>query len=48
MAHILVMDDEKDIATLIKRVLEKDGHQITVKHCAAGLDRKSTRLNSSH
>ena len=37
MAHILVMDDEKDIATLIKRVLEKDGHQITVKHCATGL-----------
>jgi len=30
MANILVIDDEKDIADLIKLVLEIDNHQVTV------------------
>lgn len=29
MARILVIDDERDVVTLIKFLLEKDGHQIT-------------------
>lgn len=29
MAHILVVDDERDIVTLIKFLLEMDGHTIT-------------------
>jgi len=30
MANILVIDDEKDIADLVKLVLEIDNHQVTV------------------
>lgn len=40
MAHILVIDDEKDICILIKRALEKDGYLVTTKNSAVGL--KST------
>lgn len=29
MAHILVVDDERDVVTLIKFLLEKDGHTVT-------------------
>jgi DNA-binding response OmpR family regulator len=29
MAKILVVDDERDITTLIKFLLEKDGHEVT-------------------
>ena len=29
MAHIMVVDDEKDVVTLLKFVLEKDGHKVT-------------------
>ena len=29
MAHIMVVDDEKDVVTLIRFLLEKDGHQVT-------------------
>src|SRR5688500_17437088 len=29
MAHILVVDDEHDVVTLIKFLLEKDGHQVS-------------------
>ena len=29
MASILVVDDERDIVTLIKVILEKDGHAVT-------------------
>jgi CheY-like chemotaxis protein len=29
MARIMVVDDERDVVTLIKFLLEKDGHQIT-------------------
>jgi len=28
MAHILVVDDERDVVTLIKFLLEKDGHTV--------------------
>ena len=30
MANILIVEDEKDIATLIKFLLEKEGHAVTV------------------
>ncbi len=29
MAHILVVDDEHDVVTLIKFLLEKDGHKVS-------------------
>ena len=29
MAHIMVIDDERDVVTLIKFLLEKDGHKVT-------------------
>ncbi len=29
MAHIMVVDDENDVVTLIQFLLEKDGHRIT-------------------
>ena len=29
MAHILVVDDEKDLCTLLKTALERDGHQVS-------------------
>lgn len=38
MAHILVMDDENDICILIKRALEKDGHQVTIKNSAIDME----------
>ena len=30
MAHILVVDDDEQISTLVSRVLETDGHQVSV------------------
>ena len=35
MAHILVVDDDKDLCALLKTALERDGHQVSV-HLAAG------------
>lgn len=32
MAHILVVDDERDVATMLKFMLEKDGHAVRVAH----------------
>lgn len=32
MAHILVVDDERDVATMLKFMLEKDGHEITTAY----------------
>ncbi|MFA5140918.1 MAG: response regulator [Elusimicrobiota bacterium] len=29
MAHILVVEDERDVVTLIKFLLEKDGHRVS-------------------
>lgn len=29
MAHILVVDDDKDLCTLLKTALERDGHQVS-------------------
>jgi CheY-like chemotaxis protein len=29
MAHIMIIDDERDVVTLIKFLLEKDGHKVT-------------------
>ena len=30
MANILAVDDDEDLCTLLKRALERDGHQVTV------------------
>lgn len=35
MAHIMVVDDERDVVTLIKFLLEKDGHQVTTAYHGA-------------
>ena len=32
MAHIMVVDDERDVVTLIKFLLEKDGHTVTTAY----------------
>ena len=29
MAHILVVDDDKDLCALLKTALERDGHQVS-------------------
>ncbi len=38
MAHILVIDDEQDICRLIEKVLGRDGHTVTARNNAAGLE----------
>ncbi len=38
MARILVIDDEEDICRLIVKVLGRDGHTVTAKNSAAGLE----------
>ena len=38
MAHILVIDDEMDICRLIEKVLGRDGHTVSVRNSAAGLE----------
>lgn len=37
MARILAVDDEKGILNLVKRVLEKDGHQVRILSDPAAL-----------
>ena len=32
MAHIMIVDDERDVVTLLKFLLEMDGHRITAAH----------------
>ncbi|MFI5345257.1 MAG: response regulator [Elusimicrobiota bacterium] len=32
MARILVVDDERDVATMLKFMLEKDGHVVSTAH----------------
>jgi len=32
MAHIMVVDDERDVVVLIKFLLERDGHEISVAY----------------
>ncbi|TPW11245.1 MAG: hypothetical protein FD130_2020 [Halothiobacillaceae bacterium] len=32
-AHILVVDDEKDIRELVKEILEDEGYEVTVADC---------------
>ncbi|MDE2509816.1 MAG: response regulator [Elusimicrobia bacterium] len=32
MARILVVDDERDVATMLKFMLEKDGHSVSTAH----------------
>ena len=38
MAHILVVDDDKDLCTLLKNALELDGHQGSVHLNGAEVD----------
>ncbi|HAM37090.1 MAG TPA: hypothetical protein DEB40_09725 [Elusimicrobia bacterium] len=35
MAHIMVVDDERDVVTLLKFLLEKDGHRVSVAYNGA-------------
>lgn len=32
MARLLIVDDERDVVTLIKFLLEKDGHEVATAH----------------
>lgn len=38
MAHILVIDGEREICRLIEKTLGRDGHTVTAKNSAVGLD----------
>ena len=31
MAHILVVDDDKDLCALLRTALERDGHQVSTR-----------------
>ena len=35
MANILAVDDERDLCALIKTTLERDGHLVQTRTCAA-------------
>lgn len=41
MAHIFVIDDDKDISKLIERALCADGHTVSVFNSAADIDEKA-------
>lgn len=38
MAHILVIDDEREICCLVEKALGRDGHVVTSRNSAAGLE----------
>jgi len=35
MAHIMIVDDERDVVTLVKFLLERDGHTVTAAYDGA-------------
>lgn len=43
MAHILVVDDDKDLCTLLKTALERDGHQVSAHQSGAEIDPAACR-----
>ncbi len=43
MAHILVVDDDKDLCTLLKTALERDGHQVSVHLSGEEVDEAACR-----
>lgn len=43
MAHILVVDDDADLCTLVKTALERDGHQVTALQRGDQVDRSCCR-----
>ena len=43
MAHIIAVDDDADIRTLLKNALERDGHQVTVLASGAEVGEKHCR-----
>lgn len=44
MSHILVIDDDKDICSLMKRALERDGHIVTTQNSAVGMNASDCRM----
>ena len=43
MAHILVVDDDKDLCTLLKTALERDGHQVSTHLSGREVDESACR-----
>lgn len=43
MAHILVVDDDKDLCTLLKTALERDGHQVSAYLSGKEVDQAACR-----
>ena len=43
MAHLLVVDDDKDLCTLLKTALERDGHQVSVHRSGQEVDEAACR-----
>ena len=43
MAHILVVDDDKDLCALLKTALERDGHQVSTHLTGREVDEAACR-----
>ena len=43
MAHLLVVDDDKDLCRLLKTALERDGHQVSVHRSGREVDEAACR-----
>ena len=43
MAHILVVDDDKDLCALLKTALERDGHQVSAHLSGREVDEAACR-----
>ena len=43
MAHILVVDDDKDLCALLRTALERDGHQVSTRLSGLEVDESACR-----
>ena len=43
MAHILAVDDDRDLCDLLRTALERDGHQVQVLHSGGELTDRHCR-----
>ena len=43
MAHILVVDDDKDLCALLRTALERDGHQVSTRLSGREVDESACR-----
>ena len=43
MAHILVVDDDRDLCALLRTALERDGHQVSTRLSGGQVDEAACR-----